>query len=194
MAAAIWVALTLAAPPAARQIQRRLGSRLDPWAAEVAFWSTAAYGVLPLYGAWITGAVIGRDCGVSGIPPAGWLIGIAICAFLLGVLALSLRLTAGNRLARKWVAPGGSWLTLFDEPRWAFYRGAGAAVLPEPVAAQALGALLGGFEWLLRGGRPRRGMPPQMWSGLVRLGVSAVLFALTHNLWLVLLTQAAASR
>jgi hypothetical protein len=31
-----------------------------------------------------------------------------------------------------------------------------------------------------------------MWSGLVRLGVSAVLFALTHNLWLVLLTQAAA--
>lgn len=192
MAAAFWVVLTLAAPPAARQVERRLAARLEPWAAEVAFWSSAAYGVLPLYGAWISGAVLGRDCGLTGISLAGWLSGIAICAFLLGVLAIGLRLTSGNRVARAWFAPDESWLGLFDEPRWAFYRGAGAAVLPDPLAAQAVGVLLGGLEWLLRGGWPTRGTPPEVWSGLVRLVVSAVLFALTHNLWLILLTQASA--
>ena len=192
MAAAFWVVLTLAAPPAARQVQRRLAARLEPWATEVAFWSSAAYGVLPLYGAWISGAVLARDCGLSGISLAGWLGGMAVCALFLGVLLLGLRLTSGNRVARAWFAPTPSWLSLFDEPRWAFYRGAGAAVLPDPLAAQVVGAVLGGLEWLLRGGRPKRGTPPEVWSGLVRLGVSAVLFALTHNLWLILLTQAAA--
>ena len=37
-----------------------------------------------------------------------------------------------------------------------------------------------------------RGTPPQVWSGIARLGVSAGLFALTHNLWLILITQGAA--
>lgn len=189
---AIWVALTLAAPPAAREIQRRLAQRLAGWQAEIAFWAQAAYGVLPLYGAWVTGAVIGRDCGLSGFTPARWLTGIAICALLLGALAISLRSASVKRLAPAWYNPGGSWLVLFDEPRWAFYRGAGAVVLPDPVAAQLIGLVLGGLEWLIRTGRPARGTPPRVWSGLVRLAVSATLFALTHNLWLTLLTQAAA--
>jgi hypothetical protein len=81
---------------------------------------------------------------------------------------------------------------LFDEPRWAFYRGAGAAVFVDSAAAQLIGLGLGAVEWVIRGGRPTRGTPPEVWAGLVRLGVSAGLFALTHNLWLILLTQAAA--
>jgi len=188
----IWVAATLAAPPAAKEIYRRLASRLEPWAAEIAFWSNAVYGVLPLYGAWVTGAVIGRDCGISGFAPANWLSGIVICGLLLVLLATSLRLTSVKRLVRAWTNPDGSWLTLFDEPRWAFYRGAGAAVFVDLAAAQLIGLGLGAVEWVIRGGRPTRGTPPQVWSGIARLGVSAGLFALTHNLWLILITQGAA--
>ncbi len=131
MQSALWVALTLAAPAAAKEIYRRLGSRLEPWAAEIAFWSNAVYGVLPLYGAWVTGAVIGRDCGISGLAPANWLSGIVICGLLLVLLATSLRLTSVKQFVRAWTNPDGSGLSLFDEPRWAFYRGAGAVVFVE---------------------------------------------------------------
>ena len=192
MQLALWVALILAAPLAARDLRRRLAQRLEPWAAEIAFWSNAVYGVLPLYGAWVTGAVIGRDCGISGFVPANWLSGIVICGLLLVLLAASLRLTPVKRLVRAWTNPDGSWLSLFDEPRWAFYRGAGAAVFVDSAAAQLIGLGLGAVEWVIRGGRLTRGTPPEVWAGLVRLGVSAGLFALTHNLWLILLTQAAA--
>lgn len=192
MQLALWVALTLAAPAAAKEIYRRLASRLEPWAAEIAFWSNAAYGVLPLYGAWVTGAVIGWDCGISGFAPAEWMSGTVISGLLLVLLATSLRLMSVKRLARAWYNPDGSWLSLFDEPRWAFYRGAGAAVFMDSAAAQLIGLGLGAVEWGIRGGRPTRGAPPQVWSGLARLGVSAGLFALTHNLWLILVTQAAA--
>jgi len=192
MQLALWVALTLAAPLAARDLRRRLASRLEPWAAEIAFWSNAVYGVLPLYGAWVTGAVIGRDCGISGFAPASWLSGIVICGLLLVLLATSLRLTSVKRLVRTWTNPDGSWLSLFDEPRWAFYRGAGAAVFVDSAAAQLIGLGLGAVEWAIRGGRPTRGTATQAWSGLARLGVSAGLFAMTHNLWLILITKAAA--
>jgi len=192
MQLALWVALTLAAPAVARQSHRHLAQRLEPWAAEIAFWSKAVYGVLPLYGAWVTGAVIGRDSGISGFAPANWLSGIVICGLLLVLLAASLRLTSVKRLVRAWTNPDGSWLSMFDEPRWAFYRGAGAAVFVDSAAAQLIGLGLGAVEWAIRGGRPTRGTPPQAWSGLARLGVSAGLFALTHNLWLILITQAAA--
>ena len=192
MATAFWVALTLAAPPVAQILHRHLARRLEPWAAEIAFWSIAVYGVLPLYGAWVTGAVVGWDCGISGFSPADWMSGIVICGLLLVLLALSLRQTSVKRLVRAWTNPDGSWLTLFDEPRWAFYRGAGAVVIANPAAAQVIGLVLAAVEWVIRGGRPTRGRPPQLWSGLVRLGVSAGLFALTNNLWLILVTQAAA--
>src|SRR3990170_679242 len=189
---AIWVAITLASPPAAKEIYHRLAGRLQPWAGEIAFWSNAVYGVLPLYGAWVTGAVIGRDCGISGFALAEWISGIVICGLLLVLLAASLRLTSVKRLVRAWTNPDGSWLSLFDEPRWAFYRGAGAAVFVDPATAQLIGLGLGAVEWVIRGGRPTRGRLPQVWSGLARLGVSAWLFALTHNLWLILITQGAA--
>ena len=192
MQLALWVALTLAAPLAGRDLRRRLAGRLQPWAGEIAFWSNAVYGVLPLYGAWVTGAVIGRDCGISGFALAEWISGIVICGLLLVLLAASLRLTSVKRLVRAWTNPDGSWLSLFDEPRWAFYRGAGAAVFADAAAAQLIGLGLGVVEWAIRGGRPTRGTPLQVWSGLARLGVSAGVFALTHNLGLILLTQAAA--
>jgi hypothetical protein len=192
MQSALWVGLTLAAPAAAKEIYRRLGSRLGPWAAEIAFWSNAAYGILPLYGAWISGAVIGRDCGIAGISPAAWLSGIAVCGLILGCLAVSLRMRSVDRLIHTWYNPQGEWLTLFDEPRWAFYRGAGTVAVPDAGAAQLIGLVLGVLEWAIRGGRPVRDTPPQVWFGLIRLGMSAGLFALTHNLWLILITQAAA--
>jgi hypothetical protein len=146
----------------------------------------------PLYGAWVTGTVAG-GLRVSGIDPARWLIGAGICAALLLSLAFGLRVTRVRRRVQVWFHPTRSWMVLFDEPRWAFYRGAGAVVFGVPAAAQLAGLALGGLEWLARFGRPSRQTPAGAWSPLVRLAVSAVLFALTHNLWLVVLTQAAAA-
>lgn len=189
---ALWVALTLAAPVAAREVQRRLGPRVAGWEAELAFWARIAYGVLPLSLAWITGAVFAWDCGIVGFTAAEWLVGLGMCGLILAAFAVSLRTEHVRELAATWFGPGGSWLDLLDEPRWAFYRGAAAVAFPNPAAFQAIGFALGGLEWTIRNGRPSRGTPPRAWSGIARLAVSALLFALTRNLWLILLTQAAA--
>ncbi len=201
MDAALWVAVTVSAPAVARALLPRMRDRLTGWEDEISFWARPAYGILPLFGAWVTGAVAGFDCGITGIGLTRWLSGIAICSALIAVFAFSLRYPSVRRAAQAWFHPTRSWLVLFDEPRWAFYRGAGAVVFAEPAAAQLAGLALGGLEWLGRNGRPSRAssrgvsgsLPDEAWSGLVRLGVSALLFALTHNLWLILATQAAAA-
>ena len=189
----IWVALTVSAPAGARALLPRIDSRIAPWQHEASFWASAAYGVLPLFGAWVMGAVAGLDCGITGIGLTRWLSGIAICSALILMFAFSLRFPSVRSAAQVWFHPARSWLVLFDEPRWAFYRGAGAVVFVAPAAAQLAGLALGGLEWLARVGRPSRSLPSEIWSGLVRLSVSAVLFALTHNLWLTLATQAVAA-
>jgi len=187
---AIWVALTVAAPVGARTLRARLRSRTASWGEELTFWTRAGYGVLPLYGAWVTGAVAGRDCGILGIGLTRWLSGGAICAALLLAVAFTLRYPLVRHRVQAWFHPTRSWLVLLDEPRWAFYRGAGAVALGGVAPAQLLGLALGGLEWLARNGRPSRSLSTEALSELVRLGVSAVLFALTRNLWLILVTQA----
>jgi len=187
---AIWVAATVAAPMGARALWKRLLSRIAPWEGELSFWARVGYGVVPLYGAWVTGAVAGRDCGIFDIGLTSWLTGGAICAALLLAVAFTLRFPSVRQRVQVWFHPTRSWLVLADEPRWAFYRGAGAVALGGAAAAQLVGLALGGVEWLARNGRPARGLSTEALSELVRLGVSAVLFALTRNLWLILATQA----
>ena len=187
---AIWVALTVAAPVGARTLRTRLQSRTASWNEELSFWTRAAYGVVPLYGAWVTGAVSGTDGGMLGVGLTRWLSGGALCAALLLAIAFTLRLPAVRHRVQAWVHPTRSWLVLLDEPRWAFYRGAGAVALGGVAPAQFLGLALGGLEWLARNGRPSRSLSTEALSELVRLGMSAVLFALTRNLWLILGTQA----
>lgn len=192
MTTAIWVGVTLAIWPATRLLQRRFSDRLERWQPEIGFWARAAHGVLPLYGAWITGAVIGRECGLSGFGPADWLRGVVACGLLIGALALGLRSAAVRHFVERRYGRYLLWSDLFDEPRWAFYRGAGAVPLPSAAAAQLVGLVLGAAEWLLRHGPPR-GLPSEAaLSDLLRLLISAALFALTRNLWLVMATQAAA--
>ena len=189
----LWVVATVSAPAVVRALLPRIRTRLATWEDEVSFWARAAYGVLPLFGAWVTGAVAGFDCGITGIGLTRWLSGAAICTALILAFAFSLRFPSVRRVVQVWFHPTRSWLVLFDEPRWAFYRGAGAVVLVAPAAAQLAGLALGALEWLARNGRPSRDRPSEVWSELVRLGISAVLFALTRNLWLILATQTVAA-
>lgn len=189
----LWVVATVSAPAVVRALLPRIRTRLATWEDEVSFWARAAYGVLPLFGAWVTGAVAGFDCGITGIGLTRWLSGAAICTALILAFAFSLRFPSVRRVVQVWFHPTRSWLVLFDEPRWAFYRGAGAVALVEPAAAQLAGLALGALEWLARNGRPSRDRPSEVWSELVRLGISAVLFALTRNLWLILATQTVAA-
>jgi hypothetical protein len=192
MGTAALVAATLVAPLATREARRRLGSRLDGWEDELVFWARIAYGILPLAVGWLTGSVFARDCGLLGMTSGNWLIGLGACALLLAGFAVGLRLDRVKAAAAAWFHPGEPFVGVLDEPRWAFYRGAAAVAFPGPLAFQTIGLALGCLEWTIVNGRPTRAMPPRVWSGLVRLTVSAVLFAITRNLWLVLLTQAAA--
>jgi hypothetical protein len=173
----------------ARAVWRWVGSRLRVWESEIDFWSQAAYGVLPLYGAWVTGAVLGADCGMSGLSTERWGLGAAVSAGILALVALALRLPRLRAALLRWYGPGEEWWELWDEPRWAMYRGAFMAA--GPAVGQIIGFLLGGIEWLLREGPPSRGAAAERWSGLIRLGVSAGFFAITRSLWLTLAAQAA---
>jgi len=192
MEAAIWLVASLAAPAVGRALDRRLPSRLMAWRAELAFWADVGYGVLPLYLPWVTGSVLGIDSGLAGISAGRWLTGAAVSGAAIAALAIVVRVRSARCVLQTWFIPAPNWLFVLDEPRWAFYRGAAAAFVGSSAVAQVGGLLLGAGEWLVRRGRPTRATSPAVWSGLVRLGVSAVLFAVTRNLWLVALTQAAA--
>ncbi len=189
IALALWIATTLAAPLLARRLWQLRPKRWEPWDDEVQAWARLGYGILPLYGAWVSGAIVARDAGLRASWP-GTAAGGALCALALGVLWLaSLRPAWADRM-RRWVATPTGWQPLADEPRWGFYRGA-AAVLVGSAWSQLVGLGLGAAEWLILRRSPVQITAPQSSSGLVRLGVSAALFALTGNLWLVVATTAA---
>lgn len=185
---AVWIAATLAAPVLARRLWRARPSRWQPWDEEALAWARLGYGILPLYGAWVSGAIVARDVGLRA-SWAGTAAGAALCASALGGLWLvSLRPAWAGRF-RRWYATPAGWQPMADEPRWAFYRGVTAALLGSGWS-QLVGLALGAAEWLIRHRSPNRMTAPEAGSGLVRLGVSAALFALTGNLWLVLATTA----
>jgi hypothetical protein len=187
--AALWLIAVLAAPVAARRLRPALPESL---ATQATAWAKAAYGLLPLYGAWVTGAIVARDAGLRGVDRPRWIFGLAVCVFLLLVLLLLARRPAAVEAARRWFAGERGWWPLLEEPRWGFYRAVAAVLIPLSAVSQLLGLGFGVVEWLLRRGPPSDATPAAAWAALARLGVSAGLYALTGNLWLVLAAMAAA--
>lgn len=192
IAPALWLIATLIAPIAAPFVQRVRPQGTPAREARIAGWARAGYGILPLYGAWVTGAIVARDAGLRGVDSLRWLVGLALCSLLLGALRwISRRPSVGEGL-RRWFVGEADWWPLVDEPRWAFYRAVAAVFLPVAAASQLLGLGFGAGEWLLRHGRPTAATPAGDWAVLVRLAASTGLYALTGNLWLVVATMAAA--
>lgn len=192
IAPALWLIATLAAPIAARFVQRVRRQRTPAWEAAIADWARAGYGLLPLYGAWVTGAIVARDAGLRVVDPLRWPVGLTVYGLLLGAVWWNSRRPSAGEALRRWFLGEPGWWPLVEEPRWAFYRAVGAVFLPVAAASQLLGLGFGVGEWLLRHGRPAAATPARDWAVLVRLAASAGLYALTGNLWLVVATMAAA--
>jgi len=79
---------------------------------------------------------------------------------------------------------------IYSEVHWAFYRAAPLILLENVYAAALIGMLLVGMEWsvdLIRNGLSSAPENRQRWlRRVLLLALSATLFVLTQNLWLMI--------
>lgn len=159
------------------------------------------------YAALLTGSLAPIDLGLTGA--GGALLGWDVAAWLRG---LSTTLTIGiivvlpiglaswqiARAILRGAALGvddrsvGAVLVeaLYAEIHWALYRTAPLILLENAYAAALIGMMLVGVEWsveLIRNGVSRAPEDRQRWlRRILLLAVSATLFVLTRNLWLLI--------
>lgn len=181
-----WVALAVGAVPLLRLVETPLRSRWPTVWPAVQVLAPWIIGLGPAYLALATGAVLERSFGLYGRAGiAGWVVSTLFCG---GVLA-----AVWWRREKLAAFASGSDLALafLDEPRWALYRAAGLLWLG--TWGLLMGFALGGIEWMLscQPWLEERRRDRTTWLTLTRLGGSSLLFALTGNFWLTLLSQAA---
>lgn len=175
----VWVALALLAPAAVEILWPALRRRASHWAPYLRSFARWLHGIGPAYLALITGAIGARHFGLAGRPALAWAGDLLFCV---GWLVVAARLL---RPAGRWPKPTRGVL---DEPRWALYRAAGAAWIGSAPPGALIGLGLAAAELALRwGARPGEKAPP--WEALARVASSSVLFVLTGNFWLTLVTQ-----
>ncbi len=177
--------MALGAWPLARVVWPRLQARVVDQAEVIKILAAWAHALGPTYLALITGAVTGRDLGLYGPGLAGWASSAIGVAGALGAAGLALRF---RNLAFE---PGSPWTVALDESRWGLYRAAGIGWVGGLWFGLAIGLVLAAADWGLRT-RPWRAevwRRTDVWPGLMRVGLSAALFAATRNLWLIVACQ-----
>ena len=186
--AGLWVVLSLAARPLAAYLWPRMQDIAGEWGEALEASAPWLHAVGPFYFSLLTGAVLGSRLGIYGFGLEGSLLG-----GLLGVVII-----AGVYGVRQF-RPGGIELpeppamdkALQDELRWGFYRGAAAGWLGPLWLGGLAGFGLAVVEWAasLRPWNSSVWKEPAQWSALVRAGISATLYGLSSNLWLILAVQ-----
>jgi hypothetical protein len=158
------------------------------------------------YAALLTGSLAPIDLGLTGAggevlgwDVAAWLRGLSITLTIgiIVVLPIGLASWQMTRAARE--APLGAddrlvgvvlVDALYAEVHWAFYRTAPLILLENAYAAALIGMWLVGAEWsveLIRNGLSLAPEDRQRWlRRVLLLAVSATLFVLTRNLWLLI--------
>jgi hypothetical protein len=136
----------------------------------------------------MTGAVLGSGLGLYGfrLQESLWgaLAGLQVVG---GVYAIGRYLPDRLQLP----IPPAYEMSLRDELRWALYRGAAASWLGEIWMGGLIGWGLAAVEWLLadQPWNEAGWKDPEQWTVLVRAVVSAGLYMISRNLWLVLSFQ-----
>jgi hypothetical protein len=186
--AGLLVVLSLVARPLAAYLWPRLQDKTGEWSEALEASAPWLHAVGPFYISLLTGAVLGSRLGIYGFGLEGSLLGA-----LFGMVIL-----AGLYAVRRF-RPGGIELpgppvidkALQDEMRWGFYRGAAAGWLGHLWLGGLAGFGLALVEWAatLRPWNSSVWKEPAQWSTLVRAGISAVLYGLSGNLWLILVVQ-----
>jgi hypothetical protein len=158
------------------------------------------------YAALLTGSLAPIDLGLTGAggavlgwDVAAWLRGLSITLTVgvLVVLPISLaswqlaRATHGMVLGTDDRSVGAVLVeALYAEVHWAFYRTAPLILLENAYAAALIGMVLVAVEWcveLIRNGLSHAPEDRQRWlRRVLLLAVSATLFVLTRNLWLLI--------
>lgn len=177
--------MALGAWPLARTLWPRWEARLGDQADGIATLGAWIHAVGPAYLAMISGAVTGRDLGIYGPTAAGWVsAGIALAAGL-GAAWLV------HRYRHPAIEVDGPGSVALDEPRWALYRAAGIGWVGGLWFGLVIGLLLATADVGLRHSlwQADKWKQAELWQGWMRACLSAVLFAATGNLWLIIAFQ-----
>ena len=186
--AGLWVVLSLAARPLAAYLWPRLQDKAGEWSEALEAFAPWLHAVGPFYLSLLTGAVLGSRLGIYGFGLEGSLLG-----GLFGIVILA-GFYAVRRFGPQGIelpAPPAMDKALQDEMRWGFYRGAAAGWLGHLWLGGLAGLGLAVVEWAatLRPWNSSVWKEPAQWSALVRAGISATLYGLSGNLWLILVVQ-----
>jgi hypothetical protein len=187
-------------PALLARLHASLGGRLTVQLLRLAYFIGLPYAAL------LTGSLAPIDLGLTGT--GGTLLGWDVAVWLrslsvtltVGLLVLLPNGLASWQLARS--ASGGALdaddrsagglvvEAIYAEIHWAFYRTAPLILLENVYVAALIGLGLIGLEWsveLIRNGLGRAPEERQRWlRRVVLLAVSATLFVLTQNLWLLI--------
>lgn len=184
--AAAWSVVSLLSPVIAMRYWPRLRERLPdglligeqvwPW----------LYGLAPPYLALISGSVVARDLGLRVDGWLHWLLDL----LLAGVVVTAIGFAWSRLESEPRTEPG--WSVLLDEPRWSLYRAAAGLWVGFTPLALLVGLALALGEWAVRyevwiEGKRRE---QRTCLALLRAASSALLYALTRNLWVTIAGQA----
>jgi hypothetical protein len=158
------------------------------------------------YAALLTGSLAPIDLGLTGAggavlgwDVADWLRGLSLTLTVGLIVVLPIGLASGQMKRALREAPLGAddrsvgvvlVDALYAEVHWAFYRTAPLILLENVYVAALIGMALVSMEWsveLIRNGLSPAPEERQRWlRRILLLAVSATLFVLTRNLWLLL--------
>ncbi|MGD8605390.1 MAG: hypothetical protein PVF49_12545 [Anaerolineales bacterium] len=186
--AGLWVLVSLAAQPAVQWLWPHLKGRVGEWADLIERTGPWLLAVGPLYLSLMTGAVLGSRVGLYGFGLEGSLLGAGTGLLMIaGLYAVVRYLPDRVQLPEPPAYEG----VLLDEMRWAFYRGAAASWMDLFWLGGFFGWGLAVVEWLLRV-RPWKDAAwrePELWEAPIRAAVSAGLYLISRNVWLVIALQ-----
>ncbi len=176
-----WTLIILLSPTLTRGLQSRLG-KIDRWWLELAGWFHAVW--IPFL-ALILGSISARAAGILPFNFTSWLSDLLVCA---------LAFMAAAFVRRALPHPAQTYSNPLDvlrfEPRWALYRATTALWIGDFTLSVGASLLLGVLEWSLdQRLRERAPLSPILWSRLLRLAFSSLIFWATRNLWITVALQ-----
>ena len=186
----VWVGLGLGLPWLGRRLRARLSDPQREVAPDAEWLARAAYGVLLPFGAWASGALVGRELGWW--PPwrgdTLWALAAVIGAVLVGDWAL--RRSATRPALRRAIGEDRSLADLLDTPRWSLYRGAGLLWTGNAGLGALIAWTLAVVEIVVGWGRVPRPIDGEARGRLVWLTGTMIALGIGGNLWLTLVAQA----
>ena len=186
--AVFWSLALIISPIVVSRAWPLMQDRFADWQAPLEAAAPWAHSLLLPYLALLSGSIIGRDAGLYGHSPSGWLSVAVACGLGLAAAAFILR-TRPTKL------PWSHTLSemLREEPRWAMYRASAALWAASFPLSVAIGTALAFAEtavWVLQDEKTKR-FTLENGARLLRALFSGLLFGLTCNFWLTAVTQAA---